>query len=639
MRLPWIKEKRSSASDFLNASDLETTRVKVTPNTALVLSAVQGCVKVLSEDLASLPLFIYKSTKEGKEKAKDHPLYNVLHLLPNEYMDSFTFFQTAMTHLLLWGNAYVEIIYSKGQPQSLFLIHPAMVEKLKLNGKTWYKVKLDNGDRFIRDMYIMHLMAMTTDGFNGISPVEKACDVFDLTNYSQKFGLKFFENGANAGGVLEHPGVLDDPAYDRLKTSMNERNAGINNSHRLMILEQGMKYNKIGIPPNEAQMLETRKFQIEDIARIFRVPLHLIQSLDHATNNNIEHQSIDFVTHTLRPWLVRWERMFKIKLFYDTDYFAEFQIDGLLRGDYKTRMEGYAIGRNSGFLSANEVRSLENMNAIPDGDVYLQPLNMQPVGTVPEQKSTIIEEKRDITAENIEIRRSNAKKRSKITLSYQNLMKKAFEEIAKREKADIMRKLEQIKDKPAEDVISYLEKFYSTHDEFMRKKVYPVAENLSKIIDTLASEEIKIDSNQEESDKIARDFTDSFIEKYIIRHRSQLIGLINETREESDPEYIQDITERIDEWVEKQPEKSSLETIIQLAGFMASFRFLSNGNKLVWVNTGSDTCPFCKELDGKVVGRDQPFVTDGSSVKDMKINGAKFHPPLHEGCVCQISPG
>ena len=646
------KEQRSSLNDFVNATDLDYRMSNITPDTSLVLSAVQGCVRVISEDIASLPLHVYTTSKNGKEKAKDNPMYKLLHLQPNQWQDSFTFFQTAMTHLLLWGNCYCEIVYKKGQVDQLFLIQPDIVTKVSINNKIWYKIKLQNEERFIKDEYMMHLMALTKDGFNGISPIKEAVDVFDLTYSAQRFGVKFFQNGANAGGVIEHPGTLKEQGYNNLKKSFERRNGGLENSHRLMILEEGMKYSQITVPPNHAQMLETRKFQVEDIARIFRVPLHLIQALDHATNNNIEHQSLDFVIHTLRPWLVRWEKMFKLKLFYDTDLFAEFGVDGLLRGDYKTRMEGYSIARQNGFLTVNEIRSLENLNTVPTGDTFLQPLNMVEVGKEPTkepQKEKKSLENRENTAKNeekpetlmsktVENRDKNAKNRSKVALNFRPLMQKAFEDIAKREKADIMRQLEKIKNKQPEDIIAYIEKFYSTHGEYMRGKMLPVSESLAKILDEMASDEINVEPNEKNSKQFAQEFTDSYIDKYIIRHKSQLISLINENREEGDPEYIELMEERVVEWVEKQPEKSSLETIIQLAGFIVSMAFFSRGRKLVWINTGDDTCPYCQNMNGTVIEQDQYFAKDGGTVLDMKINGSKRHPPLHQGCVCMVGP-
>jgi HK97 family phage portal protein len=636
-------EKRSFESDFLSGNDLYTSD-HIRKDNALQLSAVQACVRVLSETVGGLPLFVYKETDAGKEKAKDHPLYNILHLQPNEYMDSFTFFQTSMTHLLLWGNSYIEIMYKKGVPSGLFLIHPDIVTKIVVKGKPWYKIKVDNTERFLRDEYVMHLMYMTQNGVNGISPIEEASNMFDLSYSAQKYSLKFYENGLNVSGVLEHPGTIGDEARDNLIKSFS-RNQGLENSHRLLIVEEGMKFTKRNIPPNEAQMIETRKFQIEDIARIYRVPLHLIQSLDQATNNNIEHQSLDFVRYSLTPWLSRWERAFKVKLFQNSEYFAEFNVNGLLRGDYKTRMEGYSIARQNGFMSVNEIRTLENMNKIKDGDIYLQPLNMTEVGKEPEieKKSVQIDEKRAENAESkrvLEIRRANAAKRHDITQGYQDLMQKAFEAIAKREKADIMRKLEK-KNQDPNSIKDFIQDFYEKHNTYMEDKILPIAESLAVILERNIADELDSTPDIKEAQKIASNFTQDYITKYIIRHRSQLLGLIKENRDEfeaEEEEFVTVVRERITEWVEKQPDKSSLESIIQLAGFVVSAAIFNRGRKIRWFNTGSDTCKFCQELDGKIVGRDEPFVNDGQNIKGMVVNGPKLHPPLHQGCVCQIGP-
>lgn len=207
---------------------------------------------------------------------------------------------------------------------------------------------------------------------------------------TEEYGARFFGNGAKPGGVLEHPGKLSKEAQDRLRTSWNEMHQGLSKQHRIAILEEGMSYKQIGIPPEDAQFLETRKFQLNEIARIFRIPPHLVGDLERATFSNVEQQSIDFVVHTIRPWLVRWEQAIKLKLFTPTErrrFFAEFVADGLLRGDIKSRYEAYAIGRQNGWLSADDIRELENMNPLPDdtGKVYLVPLNMVPADKVYEQ--------------------------------------------------------------------------------------------------------------------------------------------------------------------------------------------------------------------------------------------------------------
>ena len=229
---------------------------------------------------------------------------------------------------------------------------------------------------------IFHVVGLSYDGIKGISPIDQAREAVGLALATEEFGAKFFANGARPGGVLEHPGVLKDP--EKLRESWNKVYQGSRNSHKIAVLEEGVKYKEIGIPPEQAQFLETRKFQINEICRIFRVPPHLIGDLERSTFSNIEHQSIEFVTHTVRPWLVRWEQAIYKCLLNETErqlYYARFNVDGLLRGDFPTRMQGYATARQNGWMSVNDIRKLEDMNSIDaekGGDDYLVNGNMVP---------------------------------------------------------------------------------------------------------------------------------------------------------------------------------------------------------------------------------------------------------------------
>ena len=221
----------------------------------------------------------------------------------------------------------------------------------------------------------MHIPALGFNGLKGFSPIAMAKNAVGMTLACEEYGASFFANGANPGGVLEHPGVLKDPA--RVRESWNEVYRGSNNAHKIAVLEEGMKYQQIGIPPEEAQFLETRKFQLNEIARLYRIPPHMIGDLDKSSFNNIEQQSLEFVKYTLDPWVIRWEQSMQKALFLPGEkgtYFVKLNVDGLLRGDYKSRMEGYSIGLQNGFMSPNDVRELEDLNPIPDeegGNLYL----------------------------------------------------------------------------------------------------------------------------------------------------------------------------------------------------------------------------------------------------------------------------
>jgi len=351
----------------------------VNERTAMQTTAVYACVRILAETIASLPLNVYRSTDNGKEKATDHQLYNLLHDEPNPEMTSFVFRETLMSHLLLWGNAYAQIIRDgRGRVLALYPLLPdRMTVDRTTDGQLYYEYRKDTGYAILRPEDVLHIPGLGFDGLMGYSPIAMAKNAIGIAIATEEYGAKFFANGANPGGVLEHPGVVKDPG--RIRESWNAVYQGSGNAHRVAVLEEGMKFQSIGIPPEQAQFLETRKFQTEEICRIFRVPPHLVANLDKATFSNIEHQSISFVVHTIRPWLVRLEQGMNKALLSQSEkgqYFAGFVVDGLLRGDYASRMQGYAVGIQNGFLSPNDVRGLENLNAIEHGDIYAMNGNM-----------------------------------------------------------------------------------------------------------------------------------------------------------------------------------------------------------------------------------------------------------------------
>lgn len=348
---------------------------------AMQLTTVYACVRIISETIASLPLHVYKRDNKGaKNKAYDHPLYRILHDEANEEMSSFSFWETISGHLLTWGNAYAEIERNgKGQVVALWPISPDLVKVDRLGGKLIYRVSVANKpEAKLPAEKVLHFHGLSFDGRVGYSPIGMAKESLAFAKATEQYGSTFFGNGGKPGGVLEMEGVLKDKAAsDRLRESWNEIHGGSGKAHRIAILEAGMKYKPISLPPEDAQFLETRRFQKADIAQLFRVPLHMINDLSNATFSNIEHQSIEFVVHTIRPYLVRMEQQIRRKLLItesdQKDYFAEWSVDGLLRGDAKSRNEALQIQRQNGIINANEWREIENMNPQEgdQGDLYL----------------------------------------------------------------------------------------------------------------------------------------------------------------------------------------------------------------------------------------------------------------------------
>lgn len=368
-----------------------TAGKNVNEHSAMQMTAVYSCVRILSEAVAGLPLHVYRYTDEGgKEKALDHPLYRILHDEPNPEMTSFSLRETLMGHLLLWGNAYAQIIRNgKGEIVGLY---PLMPNKMAVDrdsrGQLVYQYMRTSEDARLSDESVvplapsdvLHIPGLGFDGLVGYSPIAMAKNAIGMAIATEEYGAKFFANGAAPGGVLQHPGIIKDP--QKVKESWNDMYRGSANAHRVAVLEEGMKYQQIGISPEQAQFLETRKFQINEIARIFRIPPHMVGDLEKSSFSNIEQQSLEFVKYTLDPWVCRWEQSMARRLLLDSEkprFFIKFNLDGLLRGDYQSRMNGYAIGRQNGWMSANDIRELENLDRIPadqGGDAYLINGNM-----------------------------------------------------------------------------------------------------------------------------------------------------------------------------------------------------------------------------------------------------------------------
>ncbi|WP_172794204.1 phage portal protein [Lactobacillus acetotolerans] len=401
------KDTLSSTMSFLFGSSIAGQ--SVTERTAMQNTAVYACVRVLAEGLAELPLHLYQYTNDGgKQRAIKHPLYFLLHDAPNPEMTSFIFRETLMNHLLLWGNAYAQIIRNgQGQITGLYPLMPDRMDVNRAaNGELYYTYTRNYDDYQAKNKSkqvillsdeVLHIAGLGFDGLIGYSPIAMAKNAIGLSMAAERYGSTFFKNDATPGGVLEHPNVVKDP--ERLRKSWQAQFSGSNN-HSIAVLEEGMTFHQLSIPPDQAQFLDTRKFQLDEIARIFRVPPHMVGDLDRSTFSNIEQQSLEFVKYTLNPWCVRWEQAMNQQLLSTDDqqkYFIKFNVDGLLRGDYESRMNGYAIGRQNGWLSANDIRELEDLNRIPaseGGDQYLVNGNMLPLSQAgnfynpkPKQKS------------------------------------------------------------------------------------------------------------------------------------------------------------------------------------------------------------------------------------------------------------
>jgi HK97 family phage portal protein len=361
--------------------------ISVTPDTAMTYSAVYAAVRCIAESVSSLPLNYYERLPGGgKMHAKANPLHTLLHDEPNPEMSSLQWREASMAHLLLHGNSYSEIVRDlEGNVVELWPIDPTIVTPKRTDsGELYYD--LHRGKAFITAGNMLHIPGLSFDGISGMSVIGLARQSLGLSMAIEQFGAGYFGRGARPGGVLTFPGQLSPEARQNLRRSFEELHAGGANSHRVALLEAGLKWEAIGVPPDDSQFLQSREFQIIEVARWFNLPPNKLKDLSKTSYNSLEQMEISFLVDTLRPWLVRWEQQLNRKIIRPKDkgsFFFEFNVDGKLRGEIAARYQSYSVARNWGWLSVNEIREKENMNPIEGGDVYMQPMNMQALGTAP----------------------------------------------------------------------------------------------------------------------------------------------------------------------------------------------------------------------------------------------------------------
>lgn len=394
---PALKAEESGASGVtrpeswlvdLTGGGLTAAGVRVNTESAMRISAYQCCVRVLAESIAMLPLIVNRSVGKGSEPAKSHPHYRLLHDSPNEWQTSFEWREMMMGHCVTRGNAYSYIQWNgRGTAQQLIPLNPDRVSILcDDDGYPWYGYTLPNGEYGLAPRQdILHLRGLSTDGYLGRSLTQDARESLGLTMAQEEHNARVFGNGTRLSGILTTAESLSQPKRDQMRAEWTQNYQGSRNAFKMAILEGGLRWESLGMSNSDAQLLQSREFQIGDIARWFRIPGIMIGHNDKSsTYASAEQFFLAFVVHTLMPWIVRWEQRLNKTLFVTDAHFPKFKVQGLVRGDIRSRYAAYAVGRQWGWLSADDIRELEDMNPLPEGgDIYLQPLNMVPAGYDP----------------------------------------------------------------------------------------------------------------------------------------------------------------------------------------------------------------------------------------------------------------
>ena len=664
------------ARDWLAGADSEgatATGLAVTPESSLAYTAVLACVRVLSEAVASLPCLVYErydqNGREAKRRSAEHAVYPLVHDAPNTVQTAFEFYEMGMAHILLWGNFYAEIDWSPGgQARGLWPLPAWWVSPKWARDGKWYELQMGSGQReYLPDYRVLHVPGFGYDGVEGKSMIRLAREAIGLGLATEQFGARFFGNGAMPGGVLEHPGKLSDEAYKRLKDSWELRHQGLNNAQRLAILEEGMKLSAIAVPPEDAQFLETRRFQRQDIAAIFRVPPHMIGDLERATFSNIEQQSTDFDTNTLRPWLERWEQRLNRSLLLEEErrtYFMEFLVDAILRADTATRYAAYATGRQWGWLSVNDIRERENMNPVEGGDEYLSPLNMADMAGAGEDEPPTTDDgsgddaepedggqgarssEQRLSADVEERSRRAAGGRRRLARTYRQTLQHVAQRIVNREVNDIGQAAKRfLADLNLAGFETWLAAFDEEHNAFVREYLGPALTTYLRLVQA----EVERELDEEISDESVEEFGGEYVKGRANAWTAHLMrGARKAARRPEDPDLAWEPLGEVERWLETRKKGR--------ARFVSEEETVRGGNAMalklyglagivfkVWRSLGS-SCPLCSEMDGRKVGIEEWFLPGGNELTGK--DGSKFaslsdvgHPPLHDGCDCMIVAG
>ncbi len=486
----------------------------ITPEIAITSSAVISIITIIAQDTASLPLLLYARKGRNKFRAYNNPYYRLMHDQPNPEMTSMVFRELIVSHLIAWGNFYAQMITDDaGVVTELWPLRPDRMSVERVEGVKIYRYQPIGGQprSFFGDE-IVHIPGWGFDGLIGYSKIALARNAIGLAISTEKYGSKFFSNGANFDIAITHPGTLSETAFGHLSDSLKEKHAGIENSHKPMILEEGMSIEKIGIPPDDAQFLETRKFQLAEINRIIGpLPPHMMGDMDKSTSwgTGIDSQEQGYVNHTLRPYAVRTEQALNTQLLLPADradgYFFEHLFDGLLRGDIATRFESYVKAINNGIMSPNEVRAKENLNAYKNGDVFWRPLNMVSTTDTATDPQTV-------------------------TNALEPLWRNAVARVMKRESNDLSGASKRYQSKGQQEAFDrWTNQFYvSDHLEFIRKEFQPLIEaalNLNAVDD---SERLE-----------------GFILQYLNERHEQVKGMSAQELSDGMDAYIANATNRI----------------------------------------------------------------------------------------------
>ncbi|QNN24343.1 phage portal protein [Planctomycetales bacterium ZRK34] len=640
---------------LINMSD--AAGVEVNADTVLGMAVAYAAIRNISEDIAGLPLHRYRRLERGRELADDSSAITLLQGEPNQYMHGYTFRETMTAQALLYHNAYAVI--KRDSHYNIIGYIPLwtpLVDVYRTEGGLVYEVRTYEGsptsETYTSDE-ILHLQGISfSDGLTGDNPIVMLRKTIAVAMATEQFAERYFANNATLGGVFSVADGLGDDAQRHLKEQLEELHTGYTNAFKVLVAEQGATFTQFNSSADGAQLIEARKFHVANIARLYRIPPHMIGDLDRATNNNIEQQSIDYVKHTLRPWLTRWEYELNAKSLTESDkrlgYYFKHSVEGFLRGDSEARREFYTAMFNIGVYSQNDIRELEDDAPIEGGDTYYVPLNMIPIdaytaGSAPEPAAADDggQRARDIIAINRKARaKASVIQRARTTDQYRKLFADAANRIISRERNEVERASKKYLPEDVKGFQDWLEQFYQKHETAVADIMRPPMESYGEAVHGIAAEDV--DGNAQPSEGI-RQFISAYVATYAVSHVISSKRQLLDVSGSDNP--LDAVVERLQEWVDKRGQKITQKELVKMKGAVVRETYKTNGvTHIIWRNVGSENCPICTKLDGKTIGIEKEFFNEGDSIEaegqePIVFKSSIRHPPAHGGCNCEILPG
>jgi HK97 family phage portal protein len=657
-------------AEVLRSNRESANGVSVTPEGSLRMGAVFAAVSLLADTIGSLPLILYERQEKSRRRATEHYLYPILHDAPNPMMTAVEYRSTLQAYLVMRGNAISQIEFDEtGKITELWPLRWENVQEVKADkgsGIIYYYYMLPDGKmQWLDSARIWHLRGWGSDGIVGYAPITLARRAVELGISAEEFGVRFFQNDARPGIVLEHPSQLSKQAHENLKGAFNEEHQGVRKSHRIAILEEGLKLHEIGIPPEDAQFLQTRKYSVTEIARFFRVPPHMIGDLERATFTNIEHQGIEFVTYSLQSWMTRWEQSIKQNLLPESDrqeYYAEHLVDSLLRGDTTSRYAAYQSGIQAGWFTRADAREKENLEPIEGLEKPLVPMNMMTVGEEEEQnleprrhgehgEEQSFEprrygehgEEQGVNVEGESRANRAARSRHRLMNSYRRIFEDSAKRILRREVNDVMaagqKYLREGEGRGERRSLSafeaWLRQFYEGHKDFIFKQMKPVYDSYSDLVSDAAEAEVgkTVDRKGKES------FVNSYLASYAGRHAGTSENKIGKALAGTE-DALKALEEELDGWVDERGSQIADEESVRSNNAVAVMAYEMMGVQLLRSMAFGESCPYCNDLDGQVIGIDSYFIKAGESFQpegaDKPLTSVDNlrHAPYHGGCDC-----